>query len=54
MKPHEVEATPKGRIDGACEGKNARDDILRFMAPCELVFIVHYEPWIIAQQLVKL
>jgi hypothetical protein len=42
MKPHEVKATPRGRIDGACEGKNAWDDILRFMAPCELdVFIVH-------------
>jgi hypothetical protein len=42
MKPHEVEVTPRGGIDGACEGKNARDDILRSMAPCELdVFIVH-------------
>jgi hypothetical protein len=42
MKPHEVEMTFRGRIDGACEGKNAWDDILKSMAPCELdVSIVH-------------
>jgi hypothetical protein len=42
MKPHEVEVIPRGRIDGAYEGKNAWDDILRFMAPHELdVSIVH-------------
>jgi hypothetical protein len=41
-KPHEVEVTPRRRIYGACEGKNAWDDILKSMAPCELdVSIVH-------------
>jgi hypothetical protein len=42
MKLHEVEVTPRGRIDGACEGENAWDGILRFMAFREFnVFIVH-------------
>jgi hypothetical protein len=42
MKPHEVEVTLGGSINGACEGKNAWDDILRSMAPRELdVSIVH-------------
>jgi hypothetical protein len=42
MKFHEVKVTPKGRIDGACEGKNPWDDILRSMALHEFnVFIVH-------------
>ncbi len=42
MKPHEVEMTPKGKIDGAYKGKNAWDDILKSLAPCELdVSIVH-------------
>jgi hypothetical protein len=42
MKPHEVEVIPRGRIDGACGGKNAWDDILKSMGPCELdAFIVH-------------
>jgi hypothetical protein len=41
-KPHEVEVTPKGQIDGACEGENAWDDILKCTAPRELNdFIVH-------------
>jgi hypothetical protein len=40
MKPHAVQVTPRGKIDGACEGGNAWVDILRSMAPCELdVFI---------------
>jgi hypothetical protein len=42
MKAHEVEVTLGGRIDGACEGENAWDDILKSMAPYELdVSIVH-------------
>ncbi len=42
MKPHEVEVTPRGKIDEACEGGNAWVDILRSMAPCELdVVIIH-------------
>ncbi len=42
MKLHEVAVIPKGRIDGACEGENAWDGILRSMALCELnVYIVH-------------
>ncbi len=42
LKPHEVEVTPKGKIDGACKGENAWDDIFRSIAPCELdVSIVH-------------
>jgi hypothetical protein len=42
MKLHEVELTPRGGIHGPCEGKNACDDILKSMAPCELdVSIVH-------------
>jgi hypothetical protein len=42
MKPHDIEVIPRGSIDGACEGKNAWDDILKSMAPYELdVSIVH-------------
>ncbi len=42
MKPHEVEVTLRGKIDGAYKEENARDDILKSMAPYELdVFIVH-------------
>ncbi len=43
LKPHVVEVTPRGKIDdGACEGKNAWDDLMRSVAPHTLdVFIVH-------------
>ncbi len=42
LKPHVVEVTPKGRIDGACKGKNAWDALIKSMAPRTLdVSIVH-------------
>jgi hypothetical protein len=42
MKPREVEVTPRGKIDRACEGGNAWVDILRSMAPYELdISIIH-------------
>jgi hypothetical protein len=30
MKPHEVEVTPRRKIDGAYKGENAWDDIPKF------------------------
>ncbi len=42
LKSHVVEMTPRGRIDGLCEGENAWDDLMRSMAPCTLdVSIIH-------------
>ncbi len=42
LNAHAVKVTNKRRIDGACEGKNVWDDLLRSIAPCYLdVFIVH-------------
>jgi hypothetical protein len=37
-----VEVTPRGRIDGACKGENAWDDLIKSMAPRTLdVSITH-------------
>jgi hypothetical protein len=42
LKPHVVEVTTEGRIDGACDGKNVSDDLLRSIVPRVLdVSIVH-------------
>jgi hypothetical protein len=42
LKPHVVEVTPRGRIDGACKGENAWDDLMKSMGPRNLdVSIVH-------------
>jgi hypothetical protein len=42
LKPHVIEVTIKGKIDGACDGKNAWDDLVRSQAPRHLdVYIVH-------------
>jgi hypothetical protein len=43
LKPHVVEVTTKGKlIDGAYDGKNAWDDLVRSQALYHLdVFIVH-------------
>ncbi len=41
-KPHVVEVTNKGKIDGACDGKNVAHDMLRSAATYYLdVSIVH-------------
>lgn len=42
LKPHVVKVTTKGRIYGACDGKNAQDDLMKSQAPRYLdVFIIH-------------
>jgi hypothetical protein len=42
LKSHTVEVTTRGKIDGACQGKNPRDDMLRNMAPLVIdIYIIH-------------
>jgi hypothetical protein len=41
LKPHVVEITLRGRIDGACKGGNAWDDFVKSMAPRTLMFLLY-------------
>jgi hypothetical protein len=36
LPPHKVQATRHGKIDGACEGKDAWDGAIRSLAPWTL------------------
>lgn len=49
LKCKVVQVNVKGRIDGACKGKNHWDDDIRSIAPHALdVFIVHVMDWNLA------
>jgi len=42
LKPHVIKIIAKGGIDGAYEGKNTWDDLMRSITPCYLdVYIIH-------------
>jgi hypothetical protein len=41
LKPHVVEVTTRGRIEGACEGHNTWDDLMKSKTPHYLdVYVV--------------
>jgi hypothetical protein len=42
LKPHVIKIIAKGGINGAYEGKNTWDDLMRSITPCYLdVSIIH-------------
>ncbi len=40
MPPHKVQVTRHGKIDGACEGKDAWDGAMRLLTPQILNMVV--------------
>ncbi len=48
MPPHKVQVTRHGKIDGACEGKDAWDGVIRSLAPRTLnmavVKVIEHDP----------
>jgi hypothetical protein len=40
LPPHKVQVTRHGKIDGACEGKDAWDGVIRSLAPRILNMVV--------------